>query len=112
MAGGGKPKPFPLLAGSKACWSHLGWLRGILSVQCIRSFPHGRGGDILKGTACHTENHRQQIRVSKAGDLYKPQLCPFAMSSRDQRNRVCWDLGLYHSQGLFLSESLIISYKM
>lgn len=106
------PKPFPLLAGSKACWSHLDWLCGILSVQCIRSFPQGRGDDILKGTVCHTENRRQEIRVSKAGNFYQHQLCPFTVSSGDQRNRVCWDLGLCHSQGLFQSESLIISCKM
>lgn len=81
---------------------------GILSLRCcITSSPWGTGDDTLEGTGCHSvyaENHRQQIRVSKAGDCYKCQLPPFTVSSRDQRDRACWDLGLCHSQGLLQPE--------
>lgn len=88
---------------------------GILSLHCcIRCSPQGRGDDTLEGTGCHrvdTGNHRHQVTVIKAGDCYKYQLPPFTVSSRDQRDGVCWNLGLCQSKGLLQPEPLLILCK-
>lgn len=71
---------------------------GILSLHCcIRSCPQDRGDDICEDTGCHgvdAENHRQQVRVNKVGGCCEYQLLLFTVSSRDRRDRTCWELGL------------------
>lgn len=76
--------------------------------------PQGRGDEILEGAGCYsvgTENQRQQLRVSKAGNCSRKQLPASTVSFGDQRDKACWHLGLCHGQGLLQPEPLIISCK-